>query len=159
MSRPCALLCRAGSSIHDEFSLVTTLRPMKPMVLLAVQALFAALGLRQLFRNVFPETRRLAHPQLIVDVWGPLVVIGPLLLVLHGRRIGLAVARLRISGLAVAALRVAALAIAGFAVAGFAVTALTVARLTVARLTIAGFAVARFRIAGFAVSALGFAAF
>jgi hypothetical protein len=52
---------------------------MKPMVLLAVQALFAAFGLRQLFRNVFPETRRLTHPSLIVDVWGPLIVIGPML--------------------------------------------------------------------------------
>lgn len=52
---------------------------MKSTLLLAAQAIFAIFGLRQLVRNVLPELPRLQHPQLILDIWAPMAVVGPML--------------------------------------------------------------------------------
>jgi hypothetical protein len=52
---------------------------MKSTLLLAAQAIFAIFGLRQLARNVLPELPRMRHSQLILDIWAPLAVVGPML--------------------------------------------------------------------------------
>ncbi|MHC5114241.1 MAG: hypothetical protein ACYTGP_07420 [Planctomycetota bacterium] len=55
--------------------------PLSSLGPLALQALLAVAGLHLLARRILPAARGLRQPALITDVWGPLTVMLPLLIV------------------------------------------------------------------------------
>jgi hypothetical protein len=58
---------------------VITLPPMTAWLVLAIQALFAVIGLRLLVRRVLPALHGTPHVEIFTDVWGPLTIVGPML--------------------------------------------------------------------------------
>jgi hypothetical protein len=52
---------------------------LQGVALISIQAVLAIIGLRLFAGGVLPRLHRLRHPQLAIDIWGPLAIIAPML--------------------------------------------------------------------------------
>src|SRR5215470_596957 len=57
---------------------------MTAWILLMAQAALAALGVRMMARLVLPSVTTFSQPALVLDVWGPLALVLPMLAFVRG---------------------------------------------------------------------------
>ncbi|MCZ6834385.1 MAG: hypothetical protein O7G85_01290 [Planctomycetota bacterium] len=57
---------------------------MSDLVFILIQALLAIIGIRLMLLGVYPRLERIRHPQLVTDIWGPIAIVTPML-VMAGR--------------------------------------------------------------------------